>query len=118
MRFVYWDESRQAVARQVESFLPNIFANLRNNRPESDLPTLDTLSYLKRVTRSGSPADVVDDLLEDPALLDYCQYFLPTVGLFPSAGPSTPGADLDIRRLEFFAREIAPRLGWQPSTAT
>jgi hypothetical protein len=69
---------------------------------------------MRRVTRYGSAGDVIGDLRDDPALLGQITHFLPSVGLFPAVGDSTPGADLDIARLEFFATQIAPALGWVP----
>ena len=110
MRFTYVGESRGIIEHQVEDEL-NAFREFANSyKPE--LAELDTHQYLRRVTRYGTVADVIGDLRDDPALLGQVTHFLPTVGLYPAAGNGTPGADLDVRRLEVFAREIAPALGW------
>lgn len=112
MRFTYVGESRTAIEHQVENEL-NAFREFADSyKPE--LADLDTHQYLRRVTRYGTVADVIGDLRDDPALIGQVTHFLPTVGLYPAAGNGTPGADLDIRRLEVFAREIAPALGWVP----
>lgn len=110
LRFTYVGDSRASIERQVAAELDAFrdFANAYN--PE--LAELDTHGYLRRVTRYGTVADVIGDLRGDPALLGQVTHFLPTVGLYPAAGDGTPGADLDIHRLERFATEIAPALGW------
>jgi len=113
LRFTYVGESRASIERQVESELGLFREFAHQYKP--DLAPLDTRGYLRRVTRYGTVDDVISDLREDPALIGYVTDFLPTVGLYPAAGRSTPGADLDIRRLELFATRIAPALGWSPA---
>ena len=111
LRFTYVGESRASIETQVEQEL-NAFREFANEyKPE--LAELDTPGYLRRVTRYGTVEDVIGDLRDDPALVGLVTHFLPTVGLYPAAGRSTPGADLDIRRLQVMAEEIAPALGWQ-----
>lgn len=112
MRFTYVGDSRERIERQVEDELATFREFADTYKP--DLAPLDTPQYLRRVTRYGTVTDVIGDLRADPALLGHVTHFLPTVGLYPAAGDGTPGADLDIRRLELFAREIAPALGWVP----
>lgn len=110
LRFTYVGESRASIEEQVENEL-NAFREFANTyKPE--LAELDTAGYLRRVTRYGTVEDVIGDLRADPALLGLVTDFLPTVGLYPAAGRSTPGADLDIHRLTVMAEEIAPALGW------
>lgn len=110
LRFTYVADSRESIETQVEQEL-NAFREFANEyKPE--LAELDTRGYLRRVTRYGTVQDVIGDLRDDPALLGRVTHFLPTVGLYPAAGQSTPGADLDIRRLQTMAEEIAPALGW------
>ena len=111
LRFTYVGESRESIERHVEVELDKFRREFANeHKPE--LAPLSTREYMRRVTRYGTAADVITDLREDPALVGAVTHFLPSVGLFPAAGNSTPGADLDIERLELFAREIAPELGW------
>lgn len=110
LRFTYVGDSRESIERQVADELAGFREFADSYKP--DLAPLDTHQYLRRVTRYGTIADVIGDLQNDPALLGQVTHFLPTVGLYPAAGDGTPGADLDIRRLEVFAREIAPALGW------
>lgn len=115
LRFTYVGDSRESIERQVESELAAFREFANSYKP--DLAPLDTHQYLRRVTRYGTVTDVIGDLRADPALLGQVTHFLPTVGLYPAAGDGTPGADLDIRRLELFARDIAPALGWVPTAA-
>jgi alkanesulfonate monooxygenase SsuD/methylene tetrahydromethanopterin reductase-like flavin-dependent oxidoreductase (luciferase family) len=110
LRFTYVGESRAAIERQVERALSEWREFAHVYKP--DLAPLDTPGYLRRVTRYGTADDVIADLRDDPALLGSVTDFLPTVGLYPAAGKSTPGADLDIERLRIMAEEIAPALGW------
>ncbi|MGW5523937.1 LLM class flavin-dependent oxidoreductase [Gordonia sp. NPDC003950] len=112
LRFTYVAESRETIERQVENEL-NAFREFADSY-KPDLAPLDTAQYLRRVTRYGTVADVIGDLRDDPALVGQVTHFLPTVGLYPAAGNGTPGADLDIHRLQLFAEEIAPALGWVP----
>jgi alkanesulfonate monooxygenase SsuD/methylene tetrahydromethanopterin reductase-like flavin-dependent oxidoreductase (luciferase family) len=112
LRFTYVGQGREEIERQVEAEL-NIF-RVRAHQLKPELESLSTHEYMRRVTRYGTLDDVIADLRADPALLGYVTDFLPTVGLFPAAGKGTPGADLDIRRLEIFATQIAPALGWRP----
>ncbi|WP_159501249.1 LLM class flavin-dependent oxidoreductase [Microbacterium sp. 18062] len=115
LRFTYVGESRASIEERVEREL-NVFRQFAHQY-KPDLAPLDTEGYLRRVTRYGTVEDVIADLRDDPALLGYVTDFLPTVGLYPAAGNSTPGADLDIERLELFATRIAPALGWRPPAA-
>ncbi len=110
LRFTYVGESRETIEQQVADELAAFREFADSYKP--DLAPLDTHQYLRRVTRYGTVTDVLGDLRDDPALLGQVTHFLPTVGLYPAAGDGTPGADLDIRRLEQFAVEIAPALGW------
>lgn len=113
LRFTYVGADRAAIERDVDAELSRFRREFVHvHRPE--LEPLSTEQYLRQVIRYGTTADVIDDLRADPALLDVATDFLPTVGLFPAVGNSTPGADLDIARLEQFATEIAPALGWTP----
>lgn len=113
LRFTYVGESRESIERQVRDTLDAYRPRIQQLNPE--LAALDTHAYLRRVARYGTVQDVISDLLADPALLGYVDYFLPNMGLFPSVGSGTAGADLEIRRLELFATKIAPALGWRPA---
>ncbi|MFB8387281.1 LLM class flavin-dependent oxidoreductase [Microbacterium sp. NPDC055910] len=117
LRFTYVGESRESIERTVEDGL-NTFRRTFADAYKPDLADLSTEGYLRRVTRYGTVDDVIDDLRDDPALLGYVTDLLPTVGLYPAAGDSTPGADLSIARLEQFATTIAPALGWTPAVTS
>ncbi|AEV71198.1 flavin-dependent oxidoreductase, F420-dependent methylene-tetrahydromethanopterin reductase [Mycolicibacterium rhodesiae NBB3] len=112
-RFTYHGESAEAIAAELG---PHVSATQKTL--EARFPQLGSLSpneYLRSVTRSGTSRDIAAQLLEDPALLGFVTDFFPTTGLFPSVREGTSGADLDIERLQVFAEEIAPELGWKPA---
>ncbi len=113
LRFTYVGESRESIERQVADELAGFREFADSYKPE--LAELDTGQYLRRVTRYGTVTDVLGDLRADPALIGQVTHFIPNLGLYPAAGDGTPGADLEIARLEQFATEIAPALGWIPS---
>jgi len=110
MRFAYWGRDKEDVLRRVGPELARRQA--ASGAVDPLLPGLSPRAYLERLACFGSPGDVTAGFLADPALLGYVTDFLPSVGLYPAAGDGTPGADLDIARLERFARDIAPALGW------
>jgi len=111
-RFTYHGQSADAIAAELG---PHVSATQKTL--EARFPQLGSLSpreYLRSVTRSGTSRDIVQQLLNDPALLGFVTDFFPTTGLFPSVREGTSGADLDVERLRVFAEEIAPELGWKP----
>ncbi len=113
LRFTYLGADRESIERQLDAELTAFRRDFVHvHRPA--LEPLSTTEYLRQVIRYGNTGDIISDLREDPALLDVATHFLPTVGLFPAAGNTTPGADLEIARLEHFATEVAPALGWSP----
>lgn len=111
LRFTYAADSKETVEKQVEDELNRIreYIAIYNG----DLSTKSTADSLAAVSRYGSVPDIIQSLLADPGISDRVTHFLPTVGLYPAAGASTPGACLDIERLRVMAEEIAPALGWQ-----
>lgn len=112
-RFTFHGESADAIAQELG---PHVSATQKTL--EARFPQLGSLSpneYLRFVTRTGSSQDIVQQLLEDPALLGFVTDFFPTTGLFPSVREGTFGADLNVERLRLFAEEIAPELGWKPA---
>ena len=112
-RFTFHGESIDAI---VEELGPHVAATQRTL--DARFPQLGALSpkeYLREVTRTGTAADIVRQLQDDPALLGFVTDFFPTTGLFPSVRTGTEGADLNIERLRIFAEEIAPELGWKPA---
>ncbi|NUL48587.1 LLM class flavin-dependent oxidoreductase [Cellulosimicrobium funkei] len=111
LRFVYWGRDKADVERLVTESLPRFQSKIGGEFP--DLAAMDPADYLERVTRYGSPTDVVDSLRSDPALFGYATDFIPSFSLYPAAGETTLGEELSIENLEFFAREIAPQLGWE-----
>jgi alkanesulfonate monooxygenase SsuD/methylene tetrahydromethanopterin reductase-like flavin-dependent oxidoreductase (luciferase family) len=114
LRFTYLGADRGSIERQLDADLTTFRREFVHvHRPA--LEPLSTSEYLRQVIRYGNTDDIISDLREDPALLGFATDFLPTVGLFPAAGNATPGADLDIARLEHFAKEVAPALGWTPA---
>ena len=94
--------------RRLRQTLEARFPQLGSLSPEEYLRIGDADRYLQR--------DIVQQLLEDPALLGFVTDFFPTTGLFPSVREGTSGADLDVERLRMFAEEIAPELGWKPAS--
>jgi hypothetical protein len=112
-RFTFHGESADAIADELG---PHVAATQRTL--DARFPQLGALSpkeYLATVTRTGTAADIVRQLQEDPALLGFVTDFFPTTGLFPSVRTGTAGADLNVERLRLFAEEIAPELGWKPA---
>lgn len=112
-RFTFHGESADAIAQELG---PHVSATQKTL--EARFPQLGSLSpneYLRFVTRTGTSQDIVQQLLEDPALLGFVTDFFPTTGLFPSVRDGTFGADLNVERLRLFAEEIAPELGWKPA---
>ncbi|GAA3300148.1 LLM class flavin-dependent oxidoreductase [Dactylosporangium vinaceum] len=79
-------------------------------RPFADLSGYDDEQLAERINvHYGTPADIVDSLRRDPALLGHAGYFFPVV-----QHEASSAAD-DIRRLEIIATQIAPELGWRPA---
>jgi alkanesulfonate monooxygenase SsuD/methylene tetrahydromethanopterin reductase-like flavin-dependent oxidoreductase (luciferase family) len=111
-RFTYHGESADAIAAELGAHVSATQKTLEARFPQ--LGSLSPKEYLRSVTRSGTSRDIVQQLLEDPALLGFVTDFFPTTGLFPSVREGTSGADLDVERLRLFAEEIAPELGWKP----
>jgi hypothetical protein len=112
-RFTYHGESADAIAATLGSHVSATQKTLEERFPQ--LSSLSPAEYLRSVARTGSSRDIVQQLLEDPALLGFVTDFFPTTGLFPSVREGTSGADLDVERLRVFAEEIAPELGWKPA---
>ncbi|MEV6923668.1 LLM class flavin-dependent oxidoreductase [Dactylosporangium sp. NPDC051485] len=80
-------------------------------RPFADLSEYDDERLAERINvHYGSPAEVVDGLRRDPALLGHVDYFFPVVQHEASSAAE------DIRRLEIIATDIAPELGWRPAS--
>ncbi|GLL02161.1 LLM class flavin-dependent oxidoreductase [Dactylosporangium matsuzakiense] len=80
-------------------------------RPFADLSEYDDERLAERINiHYGTPAQVVDSLRRDPALLGHVDYFFPVVQHEASSAAE------DIRRLEIIATQIAPELGWRPAS--
>ncbi len=112
-RFTYHGESADAIAAELGLHVSATQKTLEDRFPQ--LGSLSPKEYLRSVARTGTSRDIVQQLLEDPALLGFVTDFFPTTGLFPSVREGTSGADLDVERLRVFAEEIAPELGWKPA---
>lgn len=112
-RFVFHGDSADAIADELGPHVASTQRTLDARFPQ--LGALSPQEYLRTVTRTGTAADIVAQLREDPALLGFVTDFFPTTGLFPSVRTGTAGADLNVERLRFFAEEIAPELGWKPA---
>jgi alkanesulfonate monooxygenase SsuD/methylene tetrahydromethanopterin reductase-like flavin-dependent oxidoreductase (luciferase family) len=112
-RFTFHGESADAIAQELGPHVSATQKTLEARFPQ--LGSLPPKEYLRFVTRTGTSQDIVQQLLEDPALLGFVTDFFPTTGLFPSVRDGTFGADLNVERLRLFAEEIAPELGWKPA---
>ncbi|QEN15680.1 LLM class flavin-dependent oxidoreductase [Mycobacterium sp. ELW1] len=112
-RFVFHGDSVDAIADELGPHVASTQRTLDARFPQ--LGALSPKDYLRTVTRTGTAADIVAQLRDDPALLGFVTDFFPTTGLFPSVRTGTAGADLNVERLRFFAEEIAPELGWKPA---
>jgi alkanesulfonate monooxygenase SsuD/methylene tetrahydromethanopterin reductase-like flavin-dependent oxidoreductase (luciferase family) len=112
-RFTFHGESADAIAETLGPDVESTQRGLADRFPQ--LGSLSPKEYLRSVARAGSSQEIVQQLLEDPALLGFVTDFFPTTGLFPSVREGTPGADLNVERLRLFAEEIAPELGWKPA---
>lgn len=112
-RFTYHGESADAIAAALGPHVSATQKTLEDRFPQ--LGSLSPAEYLRSVARTGTSRDIVQQLLDDPALLGFVTDFFPTTGLFPSVREGTLGADLDVERLRVFAEEIAPELGWKPT---
>mgnify|MGYP001806361877 CR=1 FL=1 len=112
-RFTFHGDSADAIAEELGPHVASTQRTLDARFPQ--LGALSPTEYLRTVTRTGTTADIVSQLREDPALLGFVTDFFPTTGLFPSVRTGTEGADLNVERLRIFAEEIAPELGWKPA---
>lgn len=112
-RFTFHGDSTDAIAETLGPDVASTQRGLVDRFPQ--LAALSPKEYLRSVGRTGSSEEIVQQLVEDPALLGFATEFFPTTGLFPSVREGTLGADLDVERLRLFAEEIAPRLGWKPA---
>ena len=86
-RFTYHGESADAIAAALGPHVSATQKTLEERFPQ--LGSLSPAEYLRSVARTGTSRDIVQQLLEDPALLGFVTDFFPTTGLFPSVREGT-----------------------------